>query len=84
MNEYKCPCCGGAIAFDSSLQKMKCPYCDTEFEMSTLQSYDAALQQDGNSDIHWDEQPGEAWQPARSSATRIRRPPNALTATTPW
>ena len=23
--EYKCPCCGGAIAFDSTLQKMKCP-----------------------------------------------------------
>ena len=31
MQEYKCPCCGGAIVFDSTLQKMKCPYCDTEF-----------------------------------------------------
>ena len=29
LQEYKCPCCGGAIAFDSTLQKMKCPYCDT-------------------------------------------------------
>ena len=28
--EYKCPCCGGAIEFNSTLQKMKCPYCDTE------------------------------------------------------
>ena len=33
LQEYKCPCCGGAIAFDSTLQKMKCPFCDTEFEM---------------------------------------------------
>ena len=33
LQEYKCPCCGGAIEFNSSLQKMKCPYCDTEFEM---------------------------------------------------
>ena len=30
LQEYKCPCCGGAIAFDSKIQKMKCPYCDTE------------------------------------------------------
>ena len=71
MNEYKCPCCGGAIAFDSSLQKMKCPYCDTEFEMSTLQSYDAALQQDGNSNIHWDQQPGEEWQPGETDGMRV-------------
>ena len=38
--EYKCPCCGGAIRFDSSIQKMKCPYCDTEFEMDTLKQFD--------------------------------------------
>ena len=36
LQEYKCPCCGGAIAFDSTLQKMKCPFCDTEFEMEAL------------------------------------------------
>ena len=40
LQEYKCPCCGGAIAFDSTLQKMKCPFCDTEFEMETLADYD--------------------------------------------
>ena len=28
LQEYKCPCCGGAIAFDSTAQRMKCPYCD--------------------------------------------------------
>ena len=44
LQEYKCPCCGGAITFDSTLQKMKCPYCDTEFEMETLKGYDAELQ----------------------------------------
>ena len=27
--QYKCPCCGGRLEFDSGLQKMKCPYCDT-------------------------------------------------------
>ena len=43
LQEYKCPCCGGAIAFDSGIQKMKCPYCDTEFDMETLASYDDGL-----------------------------------------
>ena len=43
IQEYKCPCCGGAIAFDSAAQKMKCPFCDTEFEMKTLESYDSEL-----------------------------------------
>lgn len=38
--EYKCPCCGGAIRFDSSIQKMKCPYCDTEFELDTLKEFE--------------------------------------------
>ena len=37
--EYKCPCCGGAIEFDSSLQKMKCPYCDTEFEVEAVKAF---------------------------------------------
>ena len=44
--EYKCPCCGGAIAFDSASQKMKCPYCDTEFDVETLIAYDAELKKD--------------------------------------
>ena len=38
--EYKCPSCGGALNFDSSIQKMKCPYCDTEFKLETLKKYD--------------------------------------------
>ena len=46
IQEYKCPCCGGAIHFDSAIQKMKCPYCDTEFEMEALQGYDEALNQE--------------------------------------
>ena len=71
MNQYKCPCCGGAIAFDSTLQKMKCPYCDTEFEMQTLLSYDAALQQDAPDEIHWDETPGAQWQPGETEGMRI-------------
>lgn len=40
---YKCPNCGGSVTFDSNLQKMKCPYCDTEFDVEALAAYDEAL-----------------------------------------
>ena len=36
--EYECPSCGGAVAFDAQLQKMKCPYCDSIFELDQLKA----------------------------------------------
>ena len=41
--EYKCPRCGGIVEFDSTLQKMKCPYCDSIYEISDFESNDAGL-----------------------------------------
>lgn len=61
IQEYKCPCCGGAIAFDSTIQKMKCPYCDTEFEMETLASYDSELRSDQTDDMNWQVASGDTW-----------------------
>ena len=40
MLQYKCPCCGGSIEFDSGTQKLHCPYCDTEFDVDTLRVLD--------------------------------------------
>ena len=59
--EYKCPACGGALSFDSGLQKMKCPYCDTEFEVAALQELDEALKQEQPSDFTWESQPEGQW-----------------------
>ena len=59
--EYKCPCCGGGIEFDSSLQKMKCPYCDTEFEMDILKQYDEELKTQGEDDLTWEEKAHTEW-----------------------
>ena len=59
--EYKCPACGGALSFDSSLQKMKCPYCDTEFEVAALQELDEALQEEISQDTTWEKAPDAQW-----------------------
>ena len=70
LQEYKCPCCGGAIAFDSESQKMKCPYCDTEFELEALKGYDAELQGDQTDDMKWETSVGTEWQEGESEGLR--------------
>ncbi len=62
LQEYKCPCCGGAITFDSTIKKMKCPYCDTEFEMETLAGYDSELKSEQADNMKWETDKGDAWQ----------------------
>ena len=54
LQEYKCPCCGNAIAFDSMLQKIQCPCCDTEFEADVLKSYDAELEREEPDKMEWE------------------------------
>ncbi len=70
LQEYKCPCCGGAIAFDSTLQKMKCPFCETEYEMETLAGYDAELQKEKADAMKWESVPGAAWQEGETQGLR--------------
>lgn len=61
--EYKCPCCNGALSFDSGLQKMKCPYCDTEFEVETLRQLDEALKNEPADEMDWQDRAAEDLQP---------------------
>ena len=62
LQEYKCPCCGGAIAFDAGLQKMKCPFCDTEFEMEALAAYDSELKNEVPDELKWESSDPQPWQ----------------------
>ena len=70
LQEYKCPCCGGAIAFDSTLQKMKCPFCDTEFDMETLADYDSVLKNEASDDMSWESTAGAEWQEGEADGLR--------------
>ena len=51
--EQKCPCCGGTVEFDAGIQKLKCPYCDTEFDIN-------AIPADDNDEVNWSSQ-GKDW-----------------------
>ena len=67
----KCPCCGGAIEFNSSVQKMKCPYCDTEFDMDTLKAYDDELSNDGTGDMNWNTDTIGTWSDSDSDGLGV-------------
>ena len=73
LQEYKCPCCDGAIAFDAESQKMKCPFCGNEFEMETLASYDSELQNDSGSNMQWETNAGSEWQEGEADGLRTYR-----------
>jgi len=53
IKEYKCPNCGGAVKFDSSTQKMKCPYCDAEFETAAIEEYQKELAVPAREKVDW-------------------------------
>ena len=65
--EYKCPACGGALNFDTQTQKLKCPYCDSTYELSQFQNTldqseeDMGSQADEQSELVWNVHPGEEW-----------------------
>ena len=60
--EYTCPCCNGRMTFDTDLQKVKCEFCGTEFDMATLQSYDDGLKMDAPDEMQWQTDMGGEWQ----------------------
>ena len=70
VKEYKCPCCGGAIEFNSNAQNMKCPYCDTEFDVQTLDSFESELKQDTGDDMNWQETGGTQWNEGEAEGLR--------------
>ena len=71
LQEYKCPCCGGAVEFDSSIQKMKCPYCDTEFDIGALNTYEEEKNNLLENDMTWETQAGGEWQEGETDGMRI-------------
>ena len=68
--QYKCPSCGGEIAFDPGSQNLKCPYCDTEYEPETLREYDAQLNRQTEDDIQWDAAEENLWEDGEAEGMR--------------
>ena len=71
IQEYKCPNCGGTLTFDSTTQKMTCPYCDSEIDVEALRDYDNGLEHFTQQDqMNW-ENPGQVWQEGETEGMRV-------------
>ena len=69
--QHKCLNCGGAIEFDSSLQKMKCPYCDAEFDVEALKKYDEELKEENADELKWETHAGGQWNEGEVDGMRV-------------
>ena len=81
--EYKCPACGGAMEFDSALQKMKCPYCDTtmtveEFEAMQKKDEDDTGNAQQSENAQWSSGGNNQWQDGHLYSTRPDIQPHLL------
>ena len=71
LKEFKCPSCGGAIAFSPGAQNLVCPYCATEFEISALTAYQEQLASETEDELDWEKEAGESWQPGETEGMRV-------------
>lgn len=53
--EYECPSCGGGLNFDSASQKLKCPFCDSEYDIDAFESKENELDVNINAGQDWQE-----------------------------
>lgn len=61
MMEYECPCCGGMVAFDTASQKLKCPFCDTEFDVDAMKTRDYETKDQKEDSFGWESPAGNQW-----------------------
>ena len=72
IKEYKCPCCGGAVEFDSKIQKIKCPYCDTEFDTEAFTAHEEEVQNAKPDEMDWETTAGGVGAGRRKHAAQLR------------
>lgn len=59
------------MEFSSDLQKMKCPYCDTEFEVETLKELDDQLKTEGEDELNWERPQGSEWKEEEKTGMNV-------------
>lgn len=66
--EYKCPCCGAGLLFGEETQKMKCEYCDNQFEMDAVKAYNESLDDTPEEKLIWQQASFGTWAEGEESS----------------
>lgn len=75
--EYKCLACGGALAFDSASQKLKCSFCESEYELSQFEQAEESkegefdFEANGTGEMNWDVKPGGQWEEGEEGSMEV-------------
>lgn len=67
--EYKCPACGGKLEFDSASQQLKCPYCDTQVDISAMQQDETPNRPE--SSMEWETSAGQDWESGETDGMNV-------------
>ncbi len=70
LKEYTCPHCGGAVSFDTASQHLKCPYCETEFDIDALDIHDETNENMEPDDQEWQQTPDD-WYEGENDHLRV-------------
>lgn len=70
LQEYKCPRCGGAVEFDSSLQKMKCLFCESVYTVDELEENHETPDMQAQDDTGWNINAGSQWENGETDSLR--------------
>ncbi len=68
--EYKCPCCSAGLVFGDESQKLKCEYCDNEFDPETVRTYNEGLAQTSSEVFEWEAAPSQQWSDADAQSVK--------------
>lgn len=68
--EYKCPNCGAGLPFNEDSQNMICQYCDTEFDLEDVLTFNEKLAAEEKETIQWEEETQANWADEEAQALR--------------
>ena len=69
--EHKCFKCGGSLNFDVTSQKVKCPYCETEYDVSELIAEEQDLGKELKDDIQIQTDAGSEWDAGEENSLNV-------------
>lgn len=69
--EFECPCCGGKVEFDSKTQEMKCPFCDSKFDIEAINQFEAEQKKQNENSMEWDTGSGSEWSSEESDGMKV-------------